>query len=860
MKRIVSILAAGIIATASFAAGNTTTANETQVKAVRLAGPFSIKNPLIIDSISASQKKFSADNLISTPLSLSAADSSKPTDLKSLRLKKGTLNLATFNVTTHTYTKLSATVKGAKNYKVYANGQEVQGEAALQPGQHQFAVKFIADSTGIDITLKQAANDKSAATNGTAQQKAITVGTASDREFSMRENLGTRVIRSTLLSPSGEWALVTYSWFDEQNKTQQVTELCNLKTGRHSVVDDADGWMPLTDRYYLTESIGGKTRLITVSPETGERKTLVSDLPEKRFFFAPSEDYLILQSRDKGPKKEDGVFEILSMDDRQPGWRDRGTISKYDIKTGFTQPLTYGYNNCYTSDITMDGRYMLLSVHKDSLLHRPTSRSTYLRMDMQTLSVDTIIREDGFIGGAWFAKDSNQIIFKATPEAFGGIANHVPEGMTPSMYDYHLYLYDIKRKAVTPLTADDPTSIEDVRVSPVDGMVYYTAERADSVLLFRIDLSRVKANAQGYGCYAVSEKLGAIGGIEVLNGFDIASRGGNIIVYGSSPCTPYQAYTFNPAATGKKQAAGKKSSAANAAVNATLVLDPNADFYAGVRLGTVKAWQFRCSRGYDVSGFYYLPADFDAKKKYPVIVDYYGGCSPTSRRFGGGSHYPAHYWNALGYIVFVVNPSGASGFGQEWAARHVNTMGEGPAQDIIDATRQFAKDVPQVDADHIGCVSASYGGFMTQYMLTKDNPFACGISHAGISSHTSYWGEGYWGYNYSEVSAANSYPWTRKDLFVDRSPLYNADKIKKPLLFTHGTADTNVPIGESIQMYTALRLLGTPTAFIQVEGENHGIMDPVKRTKWINSMAAWFQRWLQGDDSWWNAIYTPKNL
>ena len=266
------------------------------------------------------------------------------------------------------------------------------------------------------------------------------------------------------------------------------------------------------------------------------------------------------------------------------------------------------------------------------------------------------------------------------------------------------------------------------------------------------------------------------------------------------------------------------------------------------------------ARGDKVTGFYFLPTGFDPAKKYPMIVHYYGGCSPTSRRFGNGSHYPAHYWNAMGYIVLIVNPSGATGFGQEWAARHVNTMGEGPARDIIDATRQFAKDIPQVDSTKIGCVSASYGGFMTQYMMTKDNPFACGISHAGISDHTSYWGEGYWGYSYSEVSAANSYPWTRKDLFVDRSPLYNADKIKKPILFTHGTADTNVPVGESIQMFTALKLLGIPTAFVEVEGENHGIMDPVKRTKWIDTMVAWFDKWLKNDNSWWESIYPAKHL
>ena len=181
------------------------------------------------------------------------------------------------------------------------------------------------------------------------------------------------------------------------------------------------------------------------------------------------------------------------------------------------------------------------------------------------------------------------------------------------------------------------------------------------------------------------------------------------------------------------------------------------------------------------------------------------------------------------------------------------------AEDIIETTRRLVAN-PWVDADRIGCVSASYGGFMTQLLLTKTDMFAAGISHAGISDHTSYWGEGYWGYTYSQVSAANSYPWTRKDLYVDRSPLYNADKIHTPLLFTHGTADTNVPVGESIQMYTALKLLGVPTAFVLVEGENHGIMDFYKRKKWINTMVAWFDKYLKGDSAWWDAIYTPKKL
>ena len=107
---------------------------------------------------------------------------------------------------------------------------------------------------------------------------------------------------------------------------------------------------------------------------------------------------------------------------------------------------------------------------------------------------------------------------------------------------------------------------------------------------------------------------------------------------------------------------------------------------------------------------------------------------------------------------------------------------------------------------------------------------------------------------------ANSYPWTRKDLYVDRSPLYNADKIHTPLLFLHGSADTNVPIGESIQMFTALKLLGADTAFVVVDGENHGIREFGKRRQWLRTIFAWFSKYLHDDPTWWDELYPEKNL
>ncbi|MDY5999371.1 MAG: prolyl oligopeptidase family serine peptidase [Candidatus Limisoma sp.] len=807
-KMNILALAAALLACATAGAEN--------VETVRHAGPFKLVNPVVLDSVDCAQTKFSADRLIDTPLQLAVADSAAVRRLDDLSFEHGTLNVLKFAVEAEHHIKdAQISVKGTKSMRLYADGMAVSGAFALAPGYHEINVKFVADSAKLSVTLPESVRQVSG-----------------KRRFTMDDNLGMKVISSASVSASGRWSLVAYSWYDAAKMLQSETLLIDTKTGASRPVFESPTWMPSTDRYYYIDVQGSHRRLMVVDPASGRVETLFGDVPTEVFYVTPTEDCLVLLNKQEGPKKEEGVYEIVHPDDRMPDWRTRYSLSRLDLKTGLVQPLTYTYRQTYCSDISSDGNHLLLFVNTDSLTQRPTTRQSVYDFDMATLSMRQLVDRDGFISNAVWVRGTDYVAFVGSPEAFGGIGNRVPEGRVPSMFDIHLYLMNVRTGEVVPVTADDPTSIEDVHYSETDDCLYYTANSGDKVLLYRLDIDSGKSTE-------VAQPL------ECLGGMSVPRRGTNVVVFGSSPCVPYEAYNIEKASTKPR---------------AVKLLAPNAERMADLQLGKCLPWSFTTERGYDVTGFYYLPADFDSAKKYPVIVFYYGGCSPTSRRFGCGSHYPAHYWNALGYIVFVVNPSGAAGFGQEWASRHVNTMGEGPAQDIIEATERFAADIPQVDAARIGCVSASYGGFMTQYMLTKSNPFACGVSHAGISDHTSYWGEGYWGYSYSETSAAGSYPWTRKDLYVDRSPLYNADKIHKPLLFTHGTADTNVPIGESMQMYTALRLLGTPTAFVEVEGENHGIMNPSKRAKWIDTIVAWFNRWLKDDDSWWNAIYEPKKL
>ena len=144
-------------------------------------------------------------------------------------------------------------------------------------------------------------------------------------------------------------------------------------------------------------------------------------------------------------------------------------------------------------------------------------------------------------------------------------------------------------------------------------------------------------------------------------------------------------------------------------------------------------------------------------------------------------------------------------------------------------------------------------------LVTKTDLFAAAVSHAGISSISSYWGEGYWGYTYNARSAAGSFPWNRPDLYVGQSPLFAADRVKTPLLLTHGRADTNVPVGESDTFFTALKLLGAPVEYLQVEGLDHLSLEHAKRIVWSRAIVAWFDRYLKDEPQWWEELKTaPK--
>ena len=839
-KLILKTTKSGLLA-AALMASISASAETIEVKTLKYAGPYAVAQPWMADSVNIKGEAFDLKQLLDSPLSFTLLNKGKEVTVAQLLAdKQDALHLASFCVSNTQRTKATIAVEGLEQYRLFVDGEQVavngdKAETILTPSQHTVVIKY--------LTRKNVSSDKKSIklTVTAANGAPLSVGdAAAKRAYNIYDVICAPNYPSVSISPNGKFIVVRKTWVDRKGNNHSMSELRNSQTNRvMATFEENVKWMPSSNKLYFTQkasdsSIAGEEKqdgtlqLITINPLTMEREVLASHLPEGWFQFTPDEKTLIYTLYTEGRKKDAQVYDVKEPDDRQPGWRSRSYLAKFDLVSGVLQPLTFGYHNVYLSDISADSRYLLIGKSEERLTKRPTTLNSYYRLNLNDMSVETLIEKGEFLNSAQFSPDGKSILVTGSPEAFNGIGKNVEEGQTPSMIDTQLYLMTLSDKKVRPLTRDFNPNVQSVEWSKVDGNIYFTAEDKDCVHLFQLNPKSGK-----FTLLKTPE--------EYIKSFSLASSAAEMAFSGQSASNADRLYKMN-----------------TKALKSQLVDDLSARELKDVELGECKAWNFVNSRGDTLCCRYYLPPHFDAAKKYPMIVNYYGGCSPTSRMFQ--SRYPHHVYAAMGYVVLVVNPSGATGFGQKFSARHVDTAGEGVAEDIISSTQAFCDEHAFVNRKKIGCIGASYGGFMTQYLQTKTDLFAAAISHAGISDHTSYWGEGYWGYSYSEVSMANEYPWTNKHLFVDQSPLYNADKIHTPLLFVHGTADNNVPVGESIQLYTALKLLGRPTAMVLVDGQDHHIIDYEKRLKWQNTIFAWFAKWLQDDASWWTEMYGDEKM
>ncbi len=511
---------------------------------------------------------------------------------------------------------------------------------------------------------------------------------------------------------------------------------------------------------------------------------------------------------------------VRSLEDRWDNFRDNRQLYQVDLASGLIRPLTSGDTSINLLDIHPQGDRLLLSERIIDYTQPPHSLWRLVELDMSDLSR----REIGqyrMLNGALFADQGYWLM--AGPGLAGADGATTGPELTANEYDTQLYRLSADGTSARSVSRDFDPAISQVHRLP-DGDLLLSAVRGEGVMVARFDHQRER--------FVEIET-----GLEVIEEF-VASEGRRVqlAVRGSDANRPQRVIWIDLARDRPET-----------------IVDTRDRAYAGVEFGPVEPWSFVNRDGVTIDGRYYLPPDFDGEQTWPLIVYYYGGTTPVGRAFTG--RYPFNLWAARGYVVYVLQPRGTIGYGQEISALHVNAWGRYTADDIIEGSERFLAAHDFVSADAVANIGASYGGFMTMYLATRTDMFTASVSHAGISSLTSYWGEGWWGYGYSGIASRDSFPWNNPELYVEQSPIYSADQITTPLLLLTGDSDTNVPPGESDTMFTALKLLGRDVELIEFPGEDHWILDREKRYVWWDTMLAWFDKHLKDQPEWWNHLY-----
>ncbi len=640
--------------------------------------------------------------------------------------------------------------------------------------------------------------------------------------------LNTVQARNIEVSPDGKRVAVSLNQ-THKDSGKPETWLEILDTTNGTTIFSSRGTGNITDFRWLNNSTTFSfsrankeiTSLFLYDLNTCSQSALLENIKDfSTYWWAPDNSFLVYSTLHM-PESKDYKY-IKEIADRAVDPAGKSEMTLFFPKGGASHRISDEGANYESAVISPDSKTILFQANIDDNKIRPYLRAAFYLCNVSTLTTEKVL-ESVWLNSAQFSPDSQQLLLLGGASAFDGLGNTLPKEIIPNDFDIQAYIYDLKTKKTEAISRTFDPSIDKSYWSPAGDVIYFQAKDKEEQGLFK---------------YAVKKKTYTRlnMGIDVVTDISYAKSRNLAVYWGCSATVPYKLYKINlPGGPG------------------SLLKDYNTRDFLQTAMGTVKVWNYKTTEGKTIYGHIFYPPDFDSTQKYPCIVYYYGGTTPVTRDFGG--RYPKGWYAANGYIVYVLQPSGAVGFGQEFSASHVNDWGKTSATEIIAAVKQLLVEHKYIDRERIGAMGASYGGFMTQYLAAQTDIFAAFVSHAGITSLASYWGVGDYGYNYSGVATAASFPWNRKDIYVGNSPLFMADRINKPLLLLHGDADNNVPPGESYQMFAALKLLGKDVALITFKDQKHFIVDYKLRLQWMRTIIAWFDKYLKKQPAHWKNMY-----
>jgi dienelactone hydrolase len=255
--------------------------------------------------------------------------------------------------------------------------------------------------------------------------------------------------------------------------------------------------------------------------------------------------------------------------------------------------------------------------------------------------------------------------------------------------------------------------------------------------------------------------------------------------------------------------------------------------------------KWKAYTGRTAEGVLYLPEDFDAKKKYPMIVYFYERSNQTLHNYLAPSPTPSRlnipFFVSRGYVVFVPDIWYKKGY-----------PGQGAYDYIVSGTRAMVQK-GFIDSTRIGLQGQSWGGYQIAYLITKTNLYAAAWAGAPVVNMTSAYGGIRWGaginrqFQYEKTqSRIGANLWERPDLYIKNSPLFELNKVKTPIVIMSNDADDAVPWYQGIEMFTAMRRLAKPIWMLVYNNEAHNLVERKNRKDIQIREQQFFDHYLKG--------------
>ena len=272
----------------------------------------------------------------------------------------------------------------------------------------------------------------------------------------------------------------------------------------------------------------------------------------------------------------------------------------------------------------------------------------------------------------------------------------------------------------------------------------------------------------------------------------------------------------------------------------------NEEFLSGFNLKPAESVEWKGAGNTMIHGWVIRPANFTPTKKWPLLVIVHGG-PQSAFNDNWGYRWNPQVFASAGYVVFMPNPRGSTGYGQKFIDEISGDWGGKVYTDIMNGVAHVLSANSYLDRERIGAAGASYGGYMMNWLQGHNDDkrfrFKTLVTHAGVYNLTSMYGvtEELWFPDWEFKGA----PWDNPSMYEKWSPHMFVKNFKTPMLVIHGELDYRVPVGEGLQLFTALQRRGIDSKLVVFPDEGHWIQKPQNSEFWYTTVLGWFEKYLK---------------